>query len=451
MHSLTVLFLVAAALLDTGTSMAETPGADSRFPLRAAGTRLVDAQGRDFHIVGDAPWTLIVALTVDEADAYLAARKAAGFNTILVELIERQHVGPRDRNGNLPFPEDRPFTTPSAQYFRHAQAVLDLALKHQFLVLLAPAYLGYRCGPNGWCNEMRGTPDADLEAYGRFVGTSLARYPNLIWVHGGDVDARSYQVMDKVEAVYRGIAGVLPGALHTGHCSRNFSALDCYERPWLNVNTTYSDCELTPAKIRLDRLRAPALPSIYIEGRYEEEKSTPLCVRSQLWWSYLGGSVGHVFGNKRIWLFEPDWRDALATPGTRAMTVAARLFDRLQAAGETLAPAAPGDAPIRIDAWASAWSRLVESSYSPALAWTTAIDQPDEVPVAVSPHTMVAYLPYRARFAYTGSWGVKCWVDPRTGGIRPLVDDPGLLESPDAGDWLFVAERVPRLCAGSEL
>lgn len=422
--------------------------ADSRFPLRAEGNRLVDAQGRDFHVVGDAPWTLLVGLTLEEADEYLASRQAAGFNTILVELVERSHAGPRNRQGDAPFPEATPFSALSPEYVRHAQAVMDLALKHQFLVLMSHAYLGYRCRPDqGWCNEMLRTPDGALEVYGRQVGAAFARYPNLIWVHGGDVDATSYQAMPKVEAVYRGINAVLPGALHTAHCSRNLSAVDCYMRPWLNVNTTYSDCELTPARVTLDRSRAARMPSIYIEGRYEEEKSTPLCVRSQLWWSYLGGSVGHVFGNKRIWLFEPDWRDALDTPGTRAMSVASRLLDDLRAANDELVPVPLAESALRPDVWWSAWERAGASSASLKLAWTTLVDRPDEIPVAVSANTTVAYLPHATRFSYARKSAARCWVDPRTGAILPIAVDGEDLSSPDAQDWVFVAETAPRICA----
>lgn len=428
-----------------------TADSGSRFPLTADGSRLVDASGRAFRVVGDAPWTLIVALTLEEADTYLAARKAAGFNAILVELVERERIGPRNRNGNLPFPEATPFTAPSPEYFRHARAVLDLALKHDFLVLLSHAYLGYRCGDNGWCNEMLRTPDAVLEDYGRYVGTLLKGYPNLLWVHGGDVDARAYQVMGKVEAVYRGVAAVLPGALHTAHCSRNFSGIDCYDRPWLKVNTTYSDCEQTPARVTLDRKRAAAMPSIYIEGRYEEERSTPVCVRSQLWWSYLGGSVGHVFGNKRIWLFEPDWRDALDTPGTRAMTVASKLLARLQAANDQLVPQPLADSPLRVDIGSTAWARAWETTYPRRLAWTTVVDRPEEIPVASSERTTVAYLPYQTRFSYSRAGDVLCWIDPRTGAIRPVADDVSAIRSPDAEDWLFVAERAARICAGVSL
>lgn len=443
-HSAAALQALLLCLLAAGASA-------SPFPLKAVGTRLVDAQGRDFHIVGDAPWALIVGLTLGEADAYLAARKAAGFNTILVELIERQRTGPRNRNGDPPFPDDRPFAGLSPAYFRHASAVLDLALKHDFLVLLAPAYLGNNCGRNGWCNQMLATPDAVLEEYGRQVASLLAPYPNILWVHGGDVDARRFDVLGKVEAVYRGIDAVVPGALHTGHCSRNFSGVDCYDRPWLNVNTTYSDCEQTPARVRLDQRRVTGMPSLYIEGRYEEEKSTPSCIRAQLWWSYLAGSVGHVFGNKRIWLFAPGWPDALDTPGTRAMTVASRLLDRLRAANDRLLPVASGKSPLAVDTSASAWARVWEPSYPLSLAWRTSVDGPDGIPVAMSPMTTIAFVPYRTRFRYTGGNDVLCWIDTRNGAIRRITGAPARIQSPDANDWLFVAERTPRACAGERL
>lgn len=434
-----------------GGARAQAPvAADPVFPLHTDGTRLVDSAGREFRVVGDAAWTIMVGLTASEAGDYLSARRAAGFNTVLVEMVERGHAGPADRDGNLPFPADTPFRNPSPAYFRHVRAVLDLARAQGFLVLLSPAYVGYRCDPKNWCDALRRASIADLEAWGRAVGELTAGLPNIIWVHGGDVDARTYGVTDRVEAVYRGIAAVQPAALHTAHCSRNFSAIDCYERLGLDINTTYSDCELTPHFVRLDRLRAPAMPSIYIEGRYEEERSTPLCVRSQLWWSFLGGSVGHVFGNKRIWRFDPDWRDALATPGTRSMTVASRLLARLDGS-EVLEPVGPAATPLRVSRGPSAARRLATWPVPLGLAWATLTAADDRVPVAGSTRTTVAYLPWPTRFEYWGHHPVRCWIHPVTGAIRAAAGDPATLSSPDRGDWLFVAEASTRVCSGDQL
>lgn len=451
MVSLLAALLVAPAWPASAdaTVAARASVTGTRFPLHVDGQRLVDANGKDFRIIGDAPWTLIVALTLDEARDYLAARRAQGFNTILVELIEPKFSGPRDRAGNLPFPKGRPFENPSPAYFAHARAVVDLALKDGFLVLLAPAYLGYDCGSEGYCRQMLQTPDATLEAYGRYVATLLAAYPNLIWVEGGDVDAQRYGAMSKVEAVYKGINAVLPDALHTAHCARNFSAVDCYARPWLDVNSTYSNCQQTPAKIRLDRERVADRPSIYIEGRYEEEKDyTPLCVRSQLWWSMLGGSVGHVYGNKRIWRFEPDWRQALDTPGARAMSVAATVFARLAKAGQRPVAVDLADSHIKVERLATAWDRLADRTPEPRQALAAITGSDAEIPVAESPGTTIAYLPYQATIRYTGKFQTVCWIDPRTGAVKPAArDEP--LESPDDRDGLFVAEKAGNLCGAT--
>lgn len=434
--------LVGLLLLAAGPGHAAE---ESRFPLRADGTRLVDAAGRDFVIIGDAAWTLFVGTTLEEADFYLKARRAAGFNTVLVELVEKKTVGPPNRYGAEPFPTGRPFAALSPSYLAHVKAVMDLTVKHGFLVLLSHAYVGYRCEDRqGWCNEMKAAPDAVLEAYGRDVATALAGYPNLIWVHGGDVDATAWGVMDKVEAVHRGVASVLPSALHTAHCSRNFSAVDCYARPWLNVNTTYSDCEQTAARVSADRERVTGMPSIYIEGRYEEEKSTPLCVRSQLWWSLLGGSAGHVFGNKRIWRSDPGWQAALDTPGTRAMGVASRLV-AAQSAGPVLVPVT-GTVP-EPDRLGSAWDRLWSPAGGARLAWSTVTDGPGPVLSATIAGGTISYFARPTRFRYSGVARVFCWIDPRTGAVRPDGSSAGEFRSPGDEDALFVAESSARLCA----
>ena len=80
MLALAILFLMAA-----GAS-----GSETRFPLRiaAGGTHIEDAAGTPFLITGDTAWSLIADLPKEEVDRYIADRKARGFNTILVSLIE---------------------------------------------------------------------------------------------------------------------------------------------------------------------------------------------------------------------------------------------------------------------------------------------------------------------------------------------------------------------------
>ena len=108
---------------------------------------LVDAVGRPFLIQGDTAWSLIADLTREDVDLYLEDRRARGFNTILVSLIEREvrHQRASQRLWSAAVPEARGTThAPNEAYFAHADWVLRRAAEKGFLVLLTPSYLGCR-------------------------------------------------------------------------------------------------------------------------------------------------------------------------------------------------------------------------------------------------------------------------------------------------------------------
>jgi hypothetical protein len=131
---------------------------------------------------------------------------------------------------------------------------------------------------------------------------------------------------DEVEALVAGIRETDPVHLHAAHSTRYRSALDDYDRPWLDLNTTYSDCEGHGRQLRRDALRRRSIPTIFIEGTYEGEKASLACTISQAYRTLLSGAAGHMFGNRPIWLFDPDWPAALDSPGSRAMQHLAELY-----------------------------------------------------------------------------------------------------------------------------
>jgi hypothetical protein len=59
---------------------------------------LVDQNNLPILVQGDAAWSLITGLTDDEAEAYLENRRQKGFNSIIVNLIERKFRGPLNRD-----------------------------------------------------------------------------------------------------------------------------------------------------------------------------------------------------------------------------------------------------------------------------------------------------------------------------------------------------------------
>lgn len=295
------------------------PPAAPRFPIARAGACLVDAGGAPVWLQGEAAWSLLVQLDDAEVDAYLADRRARGFNALLVNLIEHKFAdhAPRNRAGDAPFTTPGDFATPNEAYFAHVDRVLARAAAAGMVVLLAPAYLGYNGGDEGWYVEVRRAGPARLRAYGRFLGARYRATPNLVWVEGGD--APPMEARDDVEALIAGIREADPVHLHAAHSTRYRSALDDYDRAWLDLNTTYSDCEGHGRQLRRDATRARTIPTIFIEGTYEGEKASLTCTISQAYRTLLSGAAGHVFGNRPIWLFDPGWRDALDSPGSRAM------------------------------------------------------------------------------------------------------------------------------------
>jgi hypothetical protein len=132
---------------------AELPGTGPTFPLavKAGRRHLVDATGRPFLIHGDTAWSLIAQLTREDVLLYLDDRRARGFNTILVSLLEHRFAtnAPANAYGEPPFLQPEAYNTPNRAYFRHADWVLRRAAERGFLVLLTPSYLGIGGGSEG--------------------------------------------------------------------------------------------------------------------------------------------------------------------------------------------------------------------------------------------------------------------------------------------------------------
>ncbi len=127
-----------------------------------------------------------------------------------------------------------------------------------FLVLLAPAYLGYEGGDEGWYQSMVSAGPEALRQYGRFVGERFADLDNIIWVHGGDFTPPNDD-LDLVEAVRNGIIEGGARQLHTAHWSPETSAIDV-DVDWLDLNTTYTYGPVYVKSSADDRDRRPAPP-----------------------------------------------------------------------------------------------------------------------------------------------------------------------------------------------
>lgn len=309
------------------------------FPIAARPPQrfLVDAAGAPILIQGDAAWSIIVQLTHDEVDQYLADRKARGFNTILVNLLEHKFSSKAPDNivGDSPFSTPGDFSTPNEAYFANADWVLQRARDEGFIVLLAPAYVGYKDTDEGWLEEMMASGPDKLREYGRYVGQRFGSLGNILWVEAGD---NTFDGMDLVNAVAEGIAETDPDALQTAHTARHSVAADEWAKfPWFNVNNVYGSDDVGALADKAEQQSDQ--PFFMIEGVYEYEHDvTTELLRAQAYDAVLAGATGQVFGNNPIWYFDGvglftapmTWQQALGSPGSQSMEVLGALFHSLE-------------------------------------------------------------------------------------------------------------------------
>jgi len=204
------------------------------------------------------------------------------------------------------------------RYFAHVDWILGRAAEHGFLVLLAPSYLGYEGGSEGWYREMRDNGVERLRAYGRYLGMRYRNMPHVVWMEGGDYNPPDRR---QVQAIVDGLREANPEALQSFHAARGTAARAFLGNtsPWLDLNTIYTD-EKGVVAAALAEYTASSLPFILVEGRYEGEGADPAIVRAQAYQAMLSGACGQVMGNKLVWPFNPGWEGALDSPGAHSMT-----------------------------------------------------------------------------------------------------------------------------------
>ena len=309
------MVLLAAALValpprlshsQPGSTVADNNRPEAHFPLQVSANKryLVDATGKPFLIHGDTAWSLIAQLKRDDVLKYLDDRRARGFNTILVNLLEHRFSSnpPANAYGQVPFLTPGDFSKPNEDYFAYADWILQRAHERGLLVLLAPAYLGVDGGPEGWYQEMSANGIAKLRKFGEFLGSRYRDFQNILWVHGGDYNPPQKEL---VRAIVDGIRATQPNALHTAHGAPGTAAIEYWtDEPWLEVNNIYTYEPVYPVA-RTQYQRPTPIPFFLIESAYEDEHgASELRIRTQAYQALLSGATGHIYGNNPIWHFD---------------------------------------------------------------------------------------------------------------------------------------------------
>ena len=296
---------------------------------------LMDQDNRPFFWSGDAAWSLIAQASMEDAEFYLDNRMSKGFSVIMVNLIEHKFssFAPANIYGHRPF-TGRTFATPDEKYFGHADSVIREAEKRNIIVLLAPVYLGYGCGDEGWCSEIKNASLEDMRKWGRYLGNRYKNQGNIVWLIGGDTDP--LVVREKLLEVVKGIQDFDTLHLFTAHNQPESMAVTPWQdEGWISVNNVYSYDSIIYRHYKDAYIFKPTMPYFLIESTYENEhKSNPLQIRTQAYRAILCGAMGHIFGNCPVWHFGSfgtwcsltDWKSELNNSGSKDMENLQRLF-----------------------------------------------------------------------------------------------------------------------------
>jgi hypothetical protein len=206
--------------------------------------------------------------------------------------------------------------------------------------------------------------------YGRFLAQRYGKYPNIIWLMGGDIEGNVHP--DVWDSLATNIKRIDHTHLMTYHPrGRTFSAKWFNNRKWLDFNMFQSGHRRydqrgrdkyypIPDGTEEDNFQyvdscfsyKPLRPVLDGEPSYEnipqglhnpdEPRWTDSDMRRYAYWSVFAGACGHTYGNNEIMQFigndetqgaygangtQKSWKQALADPGRRQMKHLRRLME----------------------------------------------------------------------------------------------------------------------------
>ncbi|HEY0432298.1 MAG TPA: glycoside hydrolase family 140 protein, partial [Chitinophagaceae bacterium] len=284
-----------------------------------------------FFWLGDTGWELFHRLSRPEIATYLENRRKKGFNVIqAVILAEFNGLLRPDFYGDIPFKDLDP-SQPNEKYFTLVDYCVQLAMKKGMFMGLLPTWGDKVTRMWGQGPVIFNEQNALL--YGRWLGERYQKFPNIIWILGGDrppfTDSVDYRPIwgAMAKGLTEGYGGKPLITYHTsgGHSTAEF----IHNESWLSMNTMQSghgsghDVAVWKM-IAKDRALEPAKPTLDAEPNYEDHPVNPwprwdpangyfraYDVRKQTYRSVFAGACGVTYGHHAVWQFMSAREDTI--------------------------------------------------------------------------------------------------------------------------------------------
>ncbi len=305
---------------------------------------LVTEEKEPFFWMADTAWELFHRTTREEVEMYLTKRKEQGFTIIqAVALAELDGLNDPNRYGEVPLFNNDP-ARPNPNYFEHVDYVIKKADSLGLYIALLPTW-GDKVFTESWGTgpEIFTTKNAKL--FGNWIGNRYKDADNLIWVIGGDRNAREGTTDVAIwNAMAEGIAEAAGGyentlmTFHPQPSALGGSSRWFHEEPWLDFNmhqTGHCANQPTYRLIGKDYRLEPVKPVLDGEPLYEDHPncfnakelgySVASDIRRIMYWNVFAGAFGQTYGCHDVWqMYTPDkegvngplrpWPEALDLP-----------------------------------------------------------------------------------------------------------------------------------------
>jgi hypothetical protein len=385
-----------------------------------------------------------------DIEQYLSTRQSMGFNLVSVRAADIANLVnyPDNALGQPPF-NGAAFTSMNEGYWEHLDFIIQRAAAHGITVLLAPAFVGGGSSgcteATGWCPDLLATSDANLAAYGAYLGNRYKSYPNIIWMLGGDNDLIDFPAMKaKIQDIANGIASV--DSVHLmmieNQCPYCSSQDDWPAGPW-NINFLYHAASGMAAAANADYLRSDYLPTFVGHDTLEGITSAPSDVaeRTEAYQAVLGGAnLGSVFGNCVVsffgydspscstWSSDTQWQVWLDTIGATGRMHLGNLMRSREF-----------------------WKMVPDTNHAVATSGFGSGDTVTATSRSSDGQTIIAYIPNGNALTVnmseitSASNTANCeWFNPRNGSTTPIGtfanSGTQIFTPPDSNDWVLVVD-----------
>lgn len=331
---------------------AKSPWSNGKLQVSENRRYLQHENGKPFFWLGETAWLFPSRLDRDEVGYYIGETAKNGFNVIQISVLHS--IGVMNAYGHIALPERFDFSNIDRNgeynYWKHVDYIVQQAASRGI-------YIGIVCIWGG--NVKSGIVSVDdARNYGEFLARRYGKFPNIIWLIGGDVRGDAFPEVWKTLAAT--IRSHCPDQLMTFHpFGRTMSATWFNNEPWLDFNMfqsghrrygqrrgdgDYTIDDYTEEDswrfVEKSLTFQPLKPVIDGEPSYEHipqglhDTTQPRWqasdVRRYAYWSVFAGACGHTYGHNSIMqMYRPGvspaygaeipWWEAVHAPGLQQM------------------------------------------------------------------------------------------------------------------------------------